>query len=150
MDAVKLALMRASACRCGSDSAHCSSDTVQEVSRMDCPGSLAHAALSKGVIFTASMLHRFGLLYNYAKLEDFVLPKSCPCCSAPLWEPGLHPSRSDRIFTWQCHAKRCGGDGRRLQAHEISNMDVKRLVLTSCVKTDPARGVSMQLGMDCT
>jgi hypothetical protein len=36
---------------------------------MDCPGSLAHAAMSEGVLFTTTMLHRFGLPYNYARLE---------------------------------------------------------------------------------
>ena len=92
---------------------------------------MAHAELSEGVLFTSSMLHRFGLPYDFAKLEDFILPESCPCCSAPLRDPGLHPSRPDRIFTWQCHAGRCGGDGRRLQAHEVYKMAVKRLVLTS-------------------
>ncbi len=73
---------------------------------MDCPGSMAHAEMSEGVLYSTFMLHRFGLPYNYAKLGDFVLPESCPCCSAPLWDPGLHPSRLDRIFTWQCHAGR--------------------------------------------
>jgi hypothetical protein len=87
--------------------------------------------MSEGVLYTISMLHRFGLPYNYAKLEDFVLRESCPWYSAPLWDPGLHPSRLDRIFTWQCHAGRCRGDGRRLQAHEVFKMVVKRLVLTS-------------------
>ena len=130
MDAVKHALMRASAGQCGTDSSHCSKATVEEVSRMICPGSMAHAEMSEGVLFTFAMLHRFGLPYNYAKLEDYVLPESCPCCSASLWDPGLHPSRPDRIFTWQCHAGRCGGDGRRLHAHEVFKMAVKRLVLT--------------------
>jgi hypothetical protein len=45
---------------------------------MDCPGSMAHAEISEGIINTTSMLHRFGLPYNYAKLEDFVLLESCP------------------------------------------------------------------------
>jgi len=131
MDAVKQALMRASARQCGTDSSRCFGDTVKEVSRMDCPGSMVHAEMSEGVLFSTDMLHRFGLPYNYAKLEDFVLPESCPCCSAPLWDHWLHPSRLDRIFTWQCHAGRCGGGGRRLQAHEAFKMAVKRLVLTS-------------------
>jgi len=48
------------------------------------PCSMAHAKMSEGVLFTSAMLNRFGLPYNYAKLEDFVLPESCPCCSGPL------------------------------------------------------------------
>jgi hypothetical protein len=92
---------------------------------------MAHAEMSEGVLYTSSMLHRFGLPYDYAKLEDFIMPESRPCCSAPLRDPYQHPSKPDRIFTWQCHAGRCGGDGRRLQAHEVYKLAVKRLVLTS-------------------
>jgi len=76
---VKKALMRALAGQCGADTAHCSTTTVRDVARMDCPGSMAHAEMSEGVLYTFSMLHRFGLPYDYAKLEDFVLPESCPC-----------------------------------------------------------------------
>ena len=112
MDPVKRALMRASvAGQCGRDTAHCSTSTAMDVARMDCPGSMAHAEISEGVLFTSSMLHRFGIPYDFAKLEDFIMSKSCPCCSAPLRDPGQHPSRLDRIFTWQCYAGRCGGGG---------------------------------------
>jgi hypothetical protein len=114
MDPVKQVLMRASAGQRGMDTAHCSTSTAKDVARMDCPGSMAHAEKSEGVLFTSSMLHRFGLPYDYAKMEDFILPESYPCCSASLRDPGQHPSIPDRIFTWQCHARRCGGDGRRL------------------------------------
>ena len=103
MDHMKKAMMRASACECDTNSAHCSIFTVRDVARMDCPGSMAHAEMSEGVLYTSSMLHRFGLPYDYAKLEDFILPESYPCCSAPLRDPCQHPSRPDRIFTWQCH-----------------------------------------------
>ena len=78
MDAVKHALMRTSAGQCGIYSSHGSMATVEEVSRMVCPGSMAHAEMSEGVLFTTDMLHRFGLPYNYAKMEDYVLPESCP------------------------------------------------------------------------
>ena len=84
MIAVKQALMRAYAGQCGTDSAHYSTATVMEVARMDCPGSMAHAEISEGILFTTSMLHHFVLPYDYAKLEDFLLPESCPCCFAPL------------------------------------------------------------------
>ena len=87
MDPVKKALMRASACQCGSDTAHCSTTTVRNVARMDCPGSMAHAEMSEGVLYTSSMLKCFGLPYDYAKLEDFMLSESCPCCSTLLRDP---------------------------------------------------------------
>ena len=49
---------------------------LTDVARIDCPGSMAHAELSEGVLFSSSMLHRFGLPYDFAKLEDFILPES--------------------------------------------------------------------------
>jgi hypothetical protein len=131
MNPIQQSLMRASAGQCGTDSAHCSSSTVREVALMDCPGSMSHAGISEGVLFCTSMLHRFGLPYDYAKLEDFTLPEMCPDCRAPLIDPNTHPPRHERIFTWQCHAGRCGGDGRRLYAHELYKLAMKRLVLTS-------------------
>jgi hypothetical protein len=84
MDPLQQTLMRASAWQCGTDSAHCSTTTVHEVALMDCPGSMALAEINEGVLFCASMLDRFGLPYDYAKLEDFTLPDSYPCCSDPL------------------------------------------------------------------
>jgi hypothetical protein len=79
MEHVKKALMRASACQCGKYMAHCSTTTVRDVANINCTGSMAYAEMSEGVLYTSSILHRFGLLYDYAKLEDFVLPESCPC-----------------------------------------------------------------------
>jgi hypothetical protein len=93
MDPLHQTLMRASAGQCGMDSAHCSISIVREVALIDCPRSMAHAEISEGVLFCASMLHRFGLPYDYAKVEDFTLPESCPCFSAPMWDPSRHPSR---------------------------------------------------------
>ena len=42
-----------------------------------------------------------------------------------------------RVFSWQSHVGRCGGDGRCLQAHEVGKLSLKRLVLSN---PDP-RGV---------
>jgi hypothetical protein len=131
LDPVRKALMRAAAGQCGRDSAHCSLATVEAVARMDCPASLSHSELSEGVLFCAATLHRFGLPYDYANLENCILPESCACCSAPLWDPGQHPSRADRIFVWQAHLGRCGGDGRRIHAHEVVKLALKKLVLSS-------------------
>ncbi len=35
------------------------------------------------------------------------------------------------IFIWPCHMGRCGGDDRRLQAHETVKLAMKELVLCS-------------------
>jgi hypothetical protein len=37
----------------------------------------------------------------------------------------------DKLFAWQCHLGRCGGDGRRLQAHEVVKRALKDLVLAN-------------------
>ncbi len=92
MDLLKQTVIRASAGQCGMDSAHCSTTTVRDVARMDCPCSMARAEISRGVLFYTSMLHSFGLPFDYVKLEDYILHESCPCCSAPLRDPNKHPS----------------------------------------------------------
>ena len=85
---------------------------------MDCPAALAHAEISEASLYCAATLYRFGLPLDYAKLANFTLPETCSCCNAPLWDPGMQSTRADRIFVWQSHLGRCGGDGRRHQAHE--------------------------------
>jgi hypothetical protein len=141
MEPLQQTLVRAFAGQCGLDSAHCSIISVRDVARMDSACSMAYAEINGGVLFFASMLHRFDLTYDYAKLEDFALLDSCPYCSAPLWDPNRHPTRPERIFTWQCHAGRCGRDGCRrhthahthahAHAHEVFKLVMKRLFLTS-------------------
>ncbi len=98
MDEVKQSLTRATAGQCGMDTTHCSIATVEALARMDFPASLSHDKLSKGTLFFAASLHRFGLPFDLAKLEAIVLPETCPCCTSPLWEPGLQVTRADRIF----------------------------------------------------
>jgi hypothetical protein len=44
--------------------------TFCDVARMDCPGSMAHDEMIEGVLYGSSMLHRFGLPYDYAQLES--------------------------------------------------------------------------------
>ena len=48
---------------------------------------MAHAGMSEGILYNSSMLNRFGLPCDYAKLEDLILPELCPCYSAPLQDP---------------------------------------------------------------
>jgi hypothetical protein len=37
----------------------------------------------------------------------------------------------DTMFAWQCHMGRCGGDGRRLHAHEVVKRAMKELILSN-------------------
>jgi len=135
MDPIRQTLLRANAGQCGRDSAHCSLQIVRSVATMDCPAALAHTETSEASLYCAATLHRFGLPLDYAKLENYSLPETCSCCNAPLWDLDMHSSRANRIFTWQTHLGRCGGDGRRHQAHEAVKLAMQRLVL-SC--PDPA------------
>jgi len=135
MDPVRQTFLRANAGQCGRDTAHCSPKTIRAVATMDCLVALAHQGSSVASLFCASTLHRYGLPYDFAKLDTQALHETCACCNAPLWDPWLHASRADRIYVWQSHLGRCGGDGRRLHAHEAVKLAMKRLVL-SC--PDPA------------
>ena len=58
---VKRALMRASSCQCGMDSAHCHADIVAEVAKLDRPGFGNHGESNEATLFCAVTLHRFGL-----------------------------------------------------------------------------------------
>jgi hypothetical protein len=37
----------------------------------------------------------------------------------------------EKLFAWQCHLGRCGGDGRRLHAHEVVKRALRDLVLSN-------------------
>ncbi len=106
------ALLRATASQCGLDSAHCHSSTVKEVVSLDRPGGMDGES-REAALFCAATLHRFGLPVDYIRLKTETLPESCACCNAPLWDPVIRGSRSDKIFAWQCHLGRCGGGGRK-------------------------------------
>jgi hypothetical protein len=98
---------------------------------MECPSiALAHEESSYTSIFCPATLHRYGLPYDFAKMDFYTLPEVCACCNAPLWDPNLQSSRAGRIFVWQSHLGMCGGDGRRLHAHEAMRLAMKRLVLS--------------------
>ena len=64
---------------------HCSITTARDVARMGCQGSMAHAEMSEGVLFTSSMLHRFG----YPTITLSWRTSSCPSpapAALPLFE----------------------------------------------------------------
>jgi hypothetical protein len=118
MDPIRRTMLRASVGQCGRDSDHFSLQTVRAVATMDCPAALGYAEKRDTSLYCAATLHRFGLHLDYAKLDNFTHPGTCSCCNAPLWDPGVQATRADRIFVWQSHLGRCGGDDRRHQAHE--------------------------------
>jgi hypothetical protein len=132
LNPVKQALLRATAGQCGMDSASCTATTAREVARLDRPGIGNNGEDSgEASLYCTSTLHRYGLPVDYARLNAGTLPEMCACCKAPLWDPMALGSRLDKIFVWQCHLGRCGGDGRRLQAHETVKKTMRDLVLSN-------------------
>jgi hypothetical protein len=77
MDPVRETLLRANAGQCGRDTAHYSLKTIRAVATMDCPSSRANQESSNASLFCASTLHRYGLPYDFAKLDTHELPESC-------------------------------------------------------------------------
>jgi hypothetical protein len=128
---VKMALMRATTSQCGLDSTMCHADAIAEVTKLDRPGFEKHGDSSDATLFCAATLHRFGLPFEYAELNPKTLPEMCASCKAPLGDPSIGGSRLYKIFAWQCHLGRCGGDGRRLWANEARKLAINDLVLSN-------------------
>jgi hypothetical protein len=101
-----------------------------DVAKLDRPGGMDGGSREEA-LFCAAILHRYGLPVDYAKMESETLPKMCVCCKAPLQDLALPGTRMDILFAWQCHLGRCGGDGRRLQAHDVGKRALKELVLSN-------------------
>ncbi len=116
--------------QCGLDSAHCYSSTVKEVVKLDRPGGMDGGS-REAALFCVATLHRYGLPADYARLKSETLPESCACCKAPLWNLAIPGTRMDKLFACQCHLGRCGGDERRLQAHEVVKRALMDLVLSN-------------------
>ncbi len=104
---------------------------------MDHPRSMALDDANEASLFCAASLHRFGLFVDYAKLEYLILPKSCACCE--LWSPSIGPIHSElkgiAFFYLAMPLGKIWWDTRRLHAHEVVNMSIKRLVLINPAPT---------------
>ena len=112
------------------DSAHCHSATIRDVAKLDRLGGMDGGS-REATLFCDATLHRYGLLVDYARMETEILPETCACCQAPLWDPALPGTRMDKLFSWQCHLGRCGRDGRRLHAREVVKRALRDLVLSN-------------------
>ena len=99
---------------------------------MERPGRENHGEESREVsLFCAATLHRFVLPVDFARVNAVTLSEMCSCGKTPLWDSAIPGSRMDTIFAWKYHLGRCGGDGRRLQAHEAFKRSMKDLVLSN-------------------
>ena len=122
-------LMLSSAGQCGLDTANASLDVVEEVATMDRPEKYTHLDMSESALYSASTLHLHGLFFDYAALQSVDPPDACPIFHIALTDLLRPENLRARLFSWQTHMGRCGGDGRCNQAHEVVKMAVKRLAL---------------------
>ena len=102
---------------------------TQVVATMERPEKYDHLDISDSTICSASTLHLHGLPFDYDALSSGPLPDMCPIYSPSLTDPQRPIFRHERLFTWQIHMTRCGGDGRCAHAHEVVKLVVKRLAL---------------------
>ena len=137
------ALMLSMAEKCGLDTTKVSLPEVVAVATMDRPSGYEHMDLNEFTLYSAAILNLYGLPNDFASLQSLVLPSCCPICNAVLTDPSQPELLHMRLFTWQSHLGRCGGDGRCLQAHEIVKLSLERLALSNA---DPG-GVAIPSGL---
>jgi hypothetical protein len=123
------ALMLSRSGQCGVDTSKAALPVIQAVATMDRPEIYSHLDISDSILYSASTLHLQGLPFDYDALKSVRPPDECPTCSAPLTDPARMIPLHERLFSWQTHMARCGGDGRRSHAHEVVKLAVKRLAL---------------------
>ena len=126
---VQRALMLSRAGQCGIDTTKATLAEVHAVATMDRPEKYSHLDLSESLLYSASTLHLHGLLFDYDALRCVEPPDSCPVFSTALTDPLQHKSLHKRLYSWQSHMGRCGGGGRRTEAHEVVKLVIKRLAL---------------------
>ena len=99
LNPVKESLLRSTVSQCGIDSSHCHSYTVKDVAKLDRLG-LRNVGVksSEATLFYVVTPHRFGLSFDFARLDSEVMPMMCACGKAPLWDPAIHGLRMDKIF----------------------------------------------------
>jgi hypothetical protein len=115
--------------QCGLDTAKASLPEIKAVATMVRPEKFNHLDPSEALLYSASTLHLHGLPFDYDVLRSVVPPDMCPICSTSLTDPLRPITLHDRLFSWQTHTGRCGGDGRRTQVHEVVKLVVTRIVL---------------------
>ena len=123
------ALMLSRAGQCGLDHTNVSLDVVETMATMDRPERYAHLDISESMLYSASTLHLYGLPFDYDALRSVDHQDACPVCHTALTDPLRPENLRARLFSWQTHMGRCGGDERCNQAHEMVKLVVKQLAL---------------------
>ncbi len=105
------ALMLSRSGQCGLDTAKAALPEIKAMATMDRPEKFTHLDLSEALLYSASTLHLHGLPFDYDALRLVVPPDICPICNTALTDPLRPVPLHDRLFSWQTHMGRCGGDG---------------------------------------
>jgi hypothetical protein len=111
---VQRAVMLSRAGQCGLDKAKVGLNEVQAVATTDRCANYEHVDLGEASLYNAATLNLHGLPYDYASLQSCDPPLRCPTCNVALTSPLQQEPMHVRMFTWQSHLGRCGGDGRCL------------------------------------
>jgi hypothetical protein len=113
------ALMLYRAGQCGIDTAKTIDKDVEAAASMDRPANYSHIDLGESILYYVATLQLHRLPYDYNSSASMDPPTIYPVCNATLCDP-LHPNHlHTRVFTWQLHMGRCGGDGKCTQAHDV-------------------------------
>ncbi len=88
------------------------------------PPNYVHLGMCEGALYNAPTLDLYGLPYDNASFHTENLPACCPTCIATLIDPLMLEPKHLRMFAWQSHLGKCGGDERCLHAHEITKFSL--------------------------
>ncbi len=113
------ALMLSRAGQCGLEIVKTANCDVNAVASVDRPAEYSQLDLGESIMHFAATLQLHELPYDYASSISMDPPTIYPVCKIALCDT-LHPEPlHTRVFTWQSHMGRCGGDDRCTQAHEV-------------------------------
>ena len=116
---IQRALMISRSGHYGIDTTKATLAEVHAFATMDRPEKYAHIDLSESTLYSASTLHLHRLPFDYDALRSVKLLDASLVCNFALTNPLRQEPLHMRIFSRQSHMGRCGGDGRRTQAHEV-------------------------------
>ena len=111
---VQRSLILSRAGQSGMDTTKVGLQEVEAVATMDRHANYEHVDMGEASLYNAATLNLHGLPYDYASLRSCDPPLRCPTCNVALSGHLQHEPTHVRMFTWQSHLGRCGGDGRCL------------------------------------
>ena len=114
---------------CGIGTVKTTYHDVEAVASTDRSANYSHMNLGESILYSVATLQLHGLPYDYDSSASLDPPTSCPVCNDALRDPLRQDTLHTRVFTWQSHMGRCGGDGKCTQSHEVAKLATKRMAL---------------------